>query len=254
MKVKKLLVVLLIMGLMVTVVGCGAKQETKPAEEKVYLVATEPTFEPFEFVVDGKITGFDIELIQAIAEAAGIKIQIQELGFEALIPALQSGNIDIAISGMTITPEREQSVDFGVPYFDAGLAIAVSADNSAINSVEDLKDKVAAVQIGTTGALKAEELKNAGLIKEVKVFNTVPEAFLEMKNAGADVVINDLPVTEAYISKGNKDVKVTGAKLDPEQYGFAVAEGNKELLEKLNDGLKKVKDSGKYEELLKKYF
>lgn len=250
------LAVLLIFGLILTVSACG-KQEAKEPEKKevVYKVGTEPTFPPFE-ILDPKtneITGFDIELIKAIAAESGIKVEIQNIGFDGLIPALQSGTIDIIASGMTITEKRAEQVDFTKPYVNSGLALAVKKDDTKITSAEDLKGKVVAVQIGTTGAIKAEALKEEGVIKDIKTYNTVDVVMAELAKGTVDAVINDAPVTQEFISKGHDEIKIVGEPLDSEQYGFAVAKDKKELLQKINDGLDKVIKSGKYGELLKKY-
>lgn len=247
------LVVLLMMGL---VLATGCSSDKGDGKEKTYYVGTEPTFPPFEFKDEatGEITGFDIDLIKAIAEDQGLKIEIQNLGFDALVPALQSGNIDIAASGMSITEERKLEVDFSDAYIDAGLAIAVPGDNETIAGVEDLEGKVVAVQIGTTGAKKAQELKDAGTIKEIKTFNTVDVVMLELINGGVDAVINDKPVTEAYMAKQEGKIKIVGEVLESDSYGFAIKKGNTELLEKINTGLKNVIESGKFAEIQAKYF
>ncbi|MFZ5942822.1 MAG: basic amino acid ABC transporter substrate-binding protein [Bacillota bacterium] len=266
-KYLKLILVMLLIFTLLGAVGCAKKEEPKeepkaeapkeePKQEVVYRVGTEPTFPPFEMTDDktGEIIGFDIDLIKAIAEDQGFKVEIINLGFDGLIPAVQSGNIDIIASGMSITDKREQEVDFSEAYIDAGLAIAVAGKNEDIKGKDDLKGKTVAVQIGTTGANKAQELKDAGLIKEIKTFNTVDVVMLELMNGGADAVINDKPVTEAFMAKQPGKIKVVGEVLESDSYGFAVKEGNKELLEKINAGLKKAKDNGKYAELQKKYF
>lgn len=246
------LAALLVLGL-IAAVGCAKKEE---AAEKVYIVGTEPTFPPFEMTDEktGDIIGFDIELIKAIAEDQGLKVEIQNLGFDGLIPAVKSGNIDIVASGMSITEEREKEVDFSDPYIDAGLAIAVVNDNEDIKGKADLEGKTVAVQIGTTGAAKAQELKEEGLVKEIKTFNTVDVVIMELVNGGVDAVINDLPVTQAYMSKQPGKIKIVGEVLASDSYGFAVNEGNKDLLEKINAGLKNVIGNGKYEEIQAKYF
>lgn len=253
--VKLLLVAMLVLALMVSGIGCGKKTETGDAnkQEKVYLVGSETTYPPFEMVENGKYVGFDMELIQAIADAAGFKIKIVSLGFDGLIPALQAGNIDAAISAMTITDERKKSVDFSDPYFDSGLIVAVRSDDNTIKSVDDLKGKTIAVQIGTTGAMEAAKVKEKDPSTKIKTFNTVDLAFAELANKGADAVINDMPVTADYIKKGHPEIKMVGDLLTGEQYGIAVRKGNKELLDKINEGLKKVKESGKYDEIYKKY-
>lgn len=253
---------LLVLGLVVALVGCvgggstPAPSDTGDSEDKVYIVGTEPTFPPFEYIDEdtGEIIGFDVDLIKAIGEAAGIQVEVQSLGFDGLIPALQSGNIDIVIAGMTVKPERAEAVDFGPTYWEAYLQIAVAADNDEIKSVDDLQGKTVAVQIGTTGASKADELKEQGIIKEVKTYNTVDIVFLELMNGTVDAVINDLPVTEVYMSRNPGKVKLTGEPFEGEEYAYAVAKGNSALLEKLNAGLEEVKASGKFDELVIKYF
>ncbi|MGE5423078.1 MAG: basic amino acid ABC transporter substrate-binding protein [Ignavibacteriales bacterium] len=252
---KLLLAGLLILGLMVAMVGCGGADKSKQADtEKVYNVGSETTYPPFEMVEKGKYTGFDMELIQAIADAGGFKIKIVSLGFDGLIPALQAGNIDAAISAMTITDKRKEAVDFSNPYFDSGLIVAVRSDDTTIKSIDDLQGKVIAVQIGTTGANMAQTVKDKDPKTTIKTFNTVDLAFAEMANKGCDAVINDMPVTGDYISKGHPEAKMVGELLSGEQYGIPVKKGNKEMLAKINDGLAKVKESGKYDEIYKKYF
>lgn len=254
------LVLLLVLGLVLASAACAKKEEPKAPQEApkevIYKVGTEPTFPPFEMTDEktGEIIGFDIDLIKAIAEDQGIKLEIINLGFDGLIPAVQTGNIDIVASGMSITAERQKEVDFSEAYIDAGLAIAVAEKDTAIKGKDDLKGKTVAVQIGTTGAKKAEELKEEGLIKSIKTFNTVDVVIMELMNGGVDAVINDKPVTEAYIAKQPGKIKIVGEVLESDSYGFAVKKGNSELLNKINAGLKKIKESGKYAEIQKKYF
>lgn len=255
-----ILAVLLTLGLMLTAVACGNNEQSEVEgndEEKpvVYKVGTEPTFAPFEYkdVETDEIVGFDIDLIKAIAKEAGFEVEIQGLGFDALIPAVQAGTIDIIASGMSINEERSKQVDFTNPYIDSGLALAVVANNQDIKSVEDLQGKTVAVQIGTTGAKKANALKEEGIVKKVLTYDTIDVLMAELTKGTADAVINDLPVTLEFINKGHDEIKIVGEPLDSEQYGFVVAKGNTELLEKLNAGLQKAMDDGTYAELLAKY-
>ena len=129
----------------------------------------------------------------------------------------------------------------------------MAKNNETIKSEADLKGTKVAVQIGTTGAKKANALKDAGIVEQVKTFDTIDVLMAELAKGSVDAVINDLPVTQEFIKKGQQEIKIVGEPLDSEQYGFAVAKGNEELLEKLDAGLDKVMASGKYEELLEKY-
>ena len=222
-------------------------------EMPTYIVGTEAQFPPFEIVDSrGNVIGFDVDLMNAIAEDQGFKVKYLDQDFAGLIPALQTGNVDIIASGMTITDEREEQVDFSEPYINAGLALAVLTGNEDIKSVDDLKGKTVAVQTGSTGFMKAEELQKAGIIAEIKDFPHVNEAIEELKIGGADAMINDLPVTEAFIAAQPDVIKIVGEPLNSEAYGFAVRTGNTELLTKINAGLENVKASGKYDELLTK--
>jgi len=258
---KIIVAMILVLGLVLSATACGQKaQPQQPApqapKEVTYKVGTEPTFPPFEMTDEktGQIIGFDIELIKAIAADQGFKVEIVNLGFDGLIPAVQTGNINIVASGMSITDERKKEVDFSDPYIDAGLSIAVTDKNTTIKGKDELKGKTVGVQIGTTGAEKAAELKKAGLIKNIKTFNTVDVVIMELMNGGVDAIINDKPVTEAYISKQPGKIKIVGEVLESDSYGFAIKKGDSELLAKINAGLKKLKENGKYAELQKKYF
>lgn len=215
-------------------------------------VATEPAFPPFESqAAGGGLEGFDIDLMNAIGEAAGLKVEFQSLPFDGIIPALQAGTVDAAISAMTITPERAQTVSFSRPYFKAGLAIAVQANNTTITSLDSLKNKKIAVQIGTTGADAAKKVEGS----QVRAFDSAPLALQELSNGNVDAVINDAPVTLYAIKSGNiPGVKVVGGQLLTEEFYGIAAPKDSPNLEKINSGLKTLIDNGKYAEIYKKWF
>jgi arginine/lysine/histidine/glutamine transport system substrate-binding and permease protein len=214
-------------------------------------VATEPAFPPFESQAEGGgYEGFDIDLMNAIGEAAGFTVEFQALPFDGIIPALQAGTVDAAISSMTITSERAQTVDFSRPYFKAGLAIAVPEDNTDTTSLEDLEGKRIAVQIGTTGAGQAAEIEGA----TVSTFDSAPLALQELANGNADAVINDAPVTLYAIQTGNiGGLKVVGELVTEEFYGIALPKGSPNL-ERINSGLATILEDGTYEEIYQKWF
>ena len=215
------------------------------------VVATEPAFPPFEFQTDdGSYDGFDIELMNAIATAGGFEVEFESLPFDGIIPALQAGTVDAAISAMTITEERLETVNFSNPYFKAGLAIAIKEDNEEITSLESLEGKTIAVQIGTTGANMANSVEGAS----VSTFDSGPLALQELANGNADAVINDAPATLDAIASGNIDgLKVIGELLTEEFYGIAIPQDSPNV-DLINAGLATVIEDGTYAEIYSKWF
>lgn len=236
--------------------ACGDKKTdstaaSKPTEQAVLRVGTNPTFAPFEFQAKGstELTGFDVDLAQALGKKMGKKVELVNLGFDGLIPALSAGNIDLAISGMTITDDRKKAVDFSDPYYTAGLIVLVRNDNDTVKSIKDLEGKSIAVQIGTTGANKAVAVKGAN----VKQFNNANEPFIELDNKGVDAVINDQPVVAYYLVNGGKG-KMVGDIMEAELYGIAAKKGNQALVKQVNEALAQLKQSGEYDKIYKKWF
>ena len=173
------------------------------------------------------------------------------MNFDGLIPGLESGNIDMVISAMTITEERKKKVNFSKPYYQSGLSIMVRSDNNTLKEFKDLEGKRIAVQIGTTGATEARKIKDA----KIREFNSAPEAFLELKAGGVDAVVNDLPVNEYFITKaGGKDAKIVGKPLNSEDYGIATAKKNTELIAAVDKALDELKKNGEYEKIYVKWF
>ena len=218
MKKALVLMMTLLMAVMM-VAGCGGGDKKAPAVQapKVLKVGTEPTFAPFEFQKEGskEFDGFDMDLIRAIGKQLNMKVEILNMGFDALIPAINAGNIDLAIAGMSITPDRQKAVDMSDPYYVSGLVVVVGKDNTAVKSVNDLNNKGIAVQIGTTGAERAAKVPGA----KVKNFNTNAEVFLELKNKGVEAVIIDKPVAEYFLATGGgKDyAKIVGDTMEAEE-------------------------------------
>lgn len=242
-------VVMLAMGL----TGCGGQKAAQENKATVIKVGTDAAFAPFEFQDEKskEYVGFDIDLIKAIGKQMGAEVQVQSINFDGLIPALDSGNIDAAISGMTITEERLQKVAFSTPYYKSGLTIVTKSDNTAITGFKDLEGKRIAVQIGTTGAEEARKIKNA----QVREFNVVPESFMELQAGGVDAVINDRPVNDYYMKEsGKKNAKQVGEPLTAEDYGIAIAKKNTQLVEKINKALDELKKNGEYDKIHEKWF
>ncbi len=242
-----------LMAVALLAAGCGGGEEKAAGTEKVLRVATEPSFAPFEMQKEGsdEFTGFDMDLIRAVGKQAGYKVEISSMGFDALIPALQAENIDVAIAGMSITEERKEQVIFSDPYYKSGLLVMVAKDNNDIKSIDDLEGKRIAVQIGTTGAFRAEQVKDA----KVTAFNDNGSAVLELKNGAADAVINDAPVLTYFLAQGgNEYAKTVGDVLNAEDYGIAVKKGNDKLAAEINKALNELKANGEFDKIYNKWF
>lgn len=221
------------------------------AQEQVLRVGTEPAFPPFEFQAPGGgLQGFDIDLMQAIAQVEGLRVEFQSLPFDGLIPALQARTVDAAISSMTITAERQQTVDFSRPYFKAGLAIAVRVNDTRTTDLASLRNQTIGVQIGTTGAETARQIPGA----TIRTFDSAPLALQALLNGNVSAVINDAPVT-LYAIKANNltGIKVTSQLLTEEFYGIATPK-NSPNLARINAGLTQILSNGTYNQIYRKWF
>lgn len=228
--------------------GCGSNTSDKKDTIKF---AAETTYPPFEFADGDKYQGFDVDLANAIGKELGKKVEFVSMGFDALIPALQSGQIDAIASGMVITKAREEKINFSDPYYDVKLTMVVKKDNNSINSEADIAGKKVAAQIGTTGAFLAKEKPNT----EVKEFDTIPNMIQDLENGNVDIVMLDEPIAKYYIQKGgNKDLKIIPVALQDHALGIGVAKNNPELLKDINAALKKLKANGEYKKLEDKWF
>ncbi len=255
---KKIVAMLLTAAMSVTLLaGCGgsgdaAKTDGDKNSNKI-VMGTNPTFEPFEYQDEsGKMKGFDLDLVKAIGEDQGFEVEVKSLEFDALVGALQSGSIDLIAAGMSITPDRQENAIFSKPYMDASLGIIV-ANDSDIKTADDLKGKVVAAQIGSTGADACQELKKKGVVKEVKLLDNFNTCIQDLKSGGTDAIINDMPVNQAYMKSHPNDVVLVGEPYVADYYGIACAKDNKELADKINAGLDNLIKNGKYQELCKKY-
>ena len=217
-----------------------------------WTVGNDPTFPPFEYrdPSTNAITGFDVELIEAIGRQAGHPIQLLALPFDGIIPALQSRSIDAAISSITITADRARAIDFSRPYFEAGEAIVVRDGAPDFTSLDQLKGRRIAVQIGTTGAIAASKVPDA----QVSNFDSTPLALQELVNGNADAVISDVPAILYAMRQANlHGLHLSGEHLSTEYYGIALPV-NSPLQAPINRALGKLISSGRYAALYRKWF
>ncbi|MBN2254059.1 MAG: basic amino acid ABC transporter substrate-binding protein [Kosmotogaceae bacterium] len=218
-----------------------------------YVVGTSADFQPFEYVENGEFVGFDIDLIKAIAEEMGFEIEIRDMSFDSLIAALVSGNLDIVVSGMTITAEREEVVSFSKPYWTADQSVVVREDSEMTVTVLFGKHNVG-VQTGTTGDLWVEEnlVQTKILTGDFKRYDTYVLAMTDLVNKNIDAIVLDEPVAESFAEV--RPVKVVGVIKTYEDYGIAVNKANKDLLNLINEGISRLEESGKLNELNLKHF
>lgn len=219
---------------------------------KVYKIATDTTFAPFEFENEnGEMVGVDLDLLKAISEDQGFQYELVVAGFSAAVTGMEAGEYDAVIAGMSINPEREAKYDFSDPYYDSGVGMAVAAD-SDITSYDDLNGKTVAAKIGTEGCTFAESIADQYGFTIIQ-FEDSASMYQDVLAGNSVACFEDYPVLGYEISRG------TALKLPLEMergssYGFATLKGaNPELVEMFNAGLKNLKESGKYDEILNTY-
>ena len=257
-----LLAAVLLMGCFA---GCGGgDEETAPqegaagTEEAVtYTIATDTTFPPFEFTNDeNEFVGIDVDILAAVAADQGFNYELQPLGFDASCTALQAGEVDAVIAGMSITKEREATYDFSTPYYDSGVVVAVAADAEDAAGAEDayevLRGKTVAVKNGTEGASFAESIKDEYELT-LSYFDDSAYMYQAVLTGDAAACVEDYPVMGYGISQGN-GLKMVGDMVQGSSYGFGVLKGqNAELLEMFNTGLENIIADGSYQAILDKY-
>lgn len=219
--------------------------------EKLY-VGTNAEFYPFEYLEDGKIVGFDAELIEAIGKKLNKEIVWKNIAFDGLLPALQSKKIDVIIAGMTATPERKKFVNFSDPYFVSSQMIIVNTDDEKskdITSYESLPNHSVGVVLGYTGDVAVSKLENI----DVQRFNGASEAIMSLISKKVQAVVIDSEPAKNYV-KNNKGLKLISTDIAKEEYSIAVSKENKKLAEDINLAYKELVNDGTFEKLITKYF
>jgi polar amino acid transport system substrate-binding protein len=215
-------------------------------------VCSDTPYEPFEFKdASGKDTGYDMDLLRAIGDRAGLKLAVKDLPFDGILGSMAAGDCDVVASAVTITPERAKQVDFSDPYFDADQSLLVKTDQATeLASLDKLAGKTIGVQSGTTGETYANEHAKGA---SVKGFEDSDALFAAIESGSIDAILQDLPVN-AYRTTKDKSLKVVETYKTGEQYGFAVKQGNTAVLVFINDGLKALKANGTFDQIYTKYF
>ncbi|MGD9782212.1 MAG: transporter substrate-binding domain-containing protein [Kiritimatiellia bacterium] len=225
-----------------TLLAACAKKE----EPKVLVLGTSAEFPPFESLggKDGTdVVGFDVEVAKAIAAKAGLPLKIETMPFDRLLPALAAGKLDFVLAGLTITPERDQTVDFSEPYYKATQAVLILAGGAVPEKKDELKGMAIGVQQGTTGEKAAVDLVGR---EKVRPFPTLSAAVEELLKGAVDaVVIDEQPAIQ--LAKKDPLLMLLRLGFEDEFYGVAVRPGDAELLATVNGALADIQTDGRYD-------
>ena len=250
-KVMSLILAILICA--VCAVSCGNKSENNESG-KTYVIYSDNSFAPFEYYDESAKTyvGLDMDILAAIAEDQGFKYEMHNEGFDAAMGAVQSGQADAMIAGMTIKPEIAETFDFSDGYFDDGQIMVVAKD-SDIDSLDDLKGKVVAAKTSTVSSEYCDSIKDEYGFT-MQYFEDSPTMYTAVINGTNACCFEDRSVVGWAIKQEGLALKTIGDVVNPGSYGFAVKKGqNPELIEMFNKGLANIKANGTYDKLLEKY-
>ena len=256
------LVIAMIIGLIASaiVAGCGDDDEDSSGggsesadlgllQDGTLTVASDIPYPPFEQGDPPDYEGFDIDLINAVADEMGLEVEIQDQPFEVIL-AGSKGRFDLSIAATTIKPARENRVDFSDPYFEASQSLLVPTD-SDIATVDDITaDTIVGAEDSTTGETYANDETDA----EVRSFGGINEAFTALDNGQVDAVINDLPSSAAAVEDSDGDLEIVEEIPTEELYGIVIPEDSDPLLEAVNEALATVKENGTLDEIYQEWF
>lgn len=214
----------------------------------VLVMGTNATFKPFEYKDNGKVVGFDVDLAEEIAKSLGAELKIEDMSFDGLLPALESGQIDMAVAGMSVTEDRSKNALFSDSYYVASQQIIVKNESSIRNKYE-LVGKSIGVQLGTTGDQMAQKINNSRVVQ----FPTVPNVLQELTSGRVDAAILDNAPAAQYVSSYSS-LKILETPLSRESYAIAMKKGNQDLLDKVNNVISQMKEDGRIRKLLMKHF
>ena len=254
-----LVVLMVVLASALFAAGCGDDEEesggTASGEdlglisEGTLTVGTDTPFEPFEIGQPPDITGYDIEVMNAIAEELGLEAEYQDTGFDTIFRDTAQGLFDTAAAASTITAGREKIVDFTDPYYEAQQALVIP-EGSDIQTVDDLGGAIVGAQDATTGETYANEETDAG---EVRGFPEGPDAIVALRTGQVEAVIIDQPVAVLEIEKEG-GIEIVEEIPTNELYGFPVAPDNDALREAMNEALATIKEEGTIDDLYAEYF
>jgi ABC-type amino acid transport substrate-binding protein len=242
-------------ALLISALAAGAAQAqdtlAKVRQTGTLVIGNGGAYPPFEYVENGNLVGFDIDLGNEIARRLGVKAQWEKFDFNGLIPALQSKRVDVLVTAMTKTPEREQRMRFSTSYYDSGIAAAVRP-GVVIARPEDLAGKVIAVQLGTAGERYVRERAQT-TAREIKTYNEFPMALADVEAGRADVVVNTMPVIKYNVVRRGNKLGIVGP-WDTREVGINTRQDDVALMEAINKLLADLKAEGFLAKLDAKWF
>ena len=244
-----------LVGLMVlaaSIVGMVAGVPNAHAASSHYTITTDTTFPPFEFQTQGgDYRGIDMDMLKEIAKREDFTYTLKPMSFNAGVQAVQAGQVDGILAGMSITEERKQTFDFGTPYYKSGIVMAV-ANKSKVDSLDDLKGKTVAAKTGSSGAMYAQRMAKKYDFK-ITYFNDSNTMYNDVIIGNTVAAFEDQPVMAYAIQQGTK-MKIVTDPADGNWYGFGVKKGdNAELLKKFNEGYAKIVKDGTYDKIVNRY-
>jgi len=207
----------------------------------VLRVGTDATYPPFESVdpSSGQLTGFDIDLVRAIARLLPARVEFVVVPFDGIVPGLKSGKYDLIISAMTITPERAQQIRFTRPYTTAGQSIVVRAGDASVMGPTDLAGKRIGCQLGTTGEMEARKIERAQVVS----FDAIGSAFRDLENGHLEAAIADTPTARIFI-RDHPTLRLAGEPLTQEEFGMAVRLEDPDLAEEIDRAMDRLGETG----------
>ncbi len=228
--------------------GGGTEEES----EKI-IIATDATWPPMEYIDENKdIVGFDIDLMNLAAEKGGFEVEFRNTAWDGIFAGLASGEYDAVMSSVTITEERQKTMDFSIAYINAGQVLIVRQSTTNVTTLSDMAGMEVGAQIGTTGSFEVEKVQGVVL----RTYDELGLAIEDLANGGIDGVVADTPIAADYVLQNDKYksiLMIVGEPFTDELYGVAVKKGNKEILDQINAGLQQVLGTDEYTELEDKW-
>lgn len=228
--------------------GAGGELSGHTVKEGTLIMATNAYFPPYEYYEGNKIVGIDAEIAEAVATKLGLKLEIEDMEFDSIITAVQSGKADMGLAGITVTEDRKKNVNFSDSYATGIQAIIVTED-SDIQSADDLADKMIGVQLATTGDIYAKDDFGED---HVDAYNKGGDAVMALLSGRVDAVIIDNEPAKSFVA-ANEGLKVLETEYVTEDYAAALNKDNEVLLNAVNKAIKELKDSGELQKILDKY-